>query len=169
MGSTNWTNLDCHKYIQIKIPLETELAYVLSYSLKYVNVKWIFKLDVKPLNYIPDESLIVLDILSDDNQYTVAECDKILDSEDGITTFNCRCNSLDNTKSFKIINTKKSGSVIWKGLKAPSTIYTSENKTELLKNIQDNSQNNENNENNNSFMMKINYLLLFVLIANFIK
>jgi hypothetical protein len=169
MGSIIWINLDCKKYIQIKIPLETELTYVLSYSLKYAYIKWKFKLDVKPLNYIPGDSLIVIDILSDDNQYTVAECDKFLDSEDGITTFNCNCTSLDSTKSFKIINTKKSGSVIWKGLKAPSTIYTSENKTELLKNIQDNSQNNENNENNNSFMMKINYLLLFVLIANFIK
>lgn len=169
VGNTKWINLDCEKAIFIKIPLETELTYVLSYSLKYSYKQWRFKLDVKPLNHIPDNALIVIDILSDDNQYTVADCEKILVSGEGITTFNCNCSSLNSTKSFKIINTKKSGSVTWKELKAPATIYTGENKEELLKNPQESSQKNEKNENNNSLMMKINYLLLFVLIVFFIK
>ena len=166
MGYTKWINLDCKNSVIIKIPLETELTYVLSYSLKYSYIKWIFKLDVKALNHIQDNAPIVIDILSDDNQYKITECEKILDSEDDITTFNCNCSSLDSAKSFKIVNTKKSGSFIWKKLKAPATIYTGENKEELLKNPQDNSQ---KNENNNSLMMKINYLLLFVLIVIFIK
>ena len=75
VGSVTWSNKQDEE--KAKIPLEIELTHVLSYYLAYKESKWTFKMTVKPSEVgIPAKSLITIDILYDENQNTIAECDE---------------------------------------------------------------------------------------------
>lgn len=101
------------------------LTYQNSYYLKYDDSKskWTFKLLVKSTNLnIPGDSLITIDILYDESQKTIAQCEKNnATSTYESATFTCEC-ELTNDKTLKLTNNKESGSITWNGLTEGTSI-----------------------------------------------
>ena len=123
-GSVTWGNKDATTP-KIKIPFEMTLTYQNSYYLKYDDSKskWTFKLFVKSTTlYIPGDSLITIDILYDESQKTIAQCEKNnVTSTNQFATFTCEC-ELTNDKTLKLTNNKESGSITWNGLTEGTSI-----------------------------------------------
>lgn len=123
-GSVTWSNKDANTP-KAKIPLEMRLTYQNSYYLKYDDSKskWTFKLFVKSTTlYIPGDSLITIDILYDESQKTIAQCEKNnATSTNQFATFTCEC-ELTNDKTLKLTNNKESGSITWNGLTEGTSI-----------------------------------------------
>ena len=123
-GSVTWKNKDSTSP-KIKIPFEMTLTYQNSYYLKYDDSKskWTFKLFVKNQNLnIPRDSLITIDILYDESQKTIAQCEKNNSTSTfQSATFTCEC-ELTNDKTLKLTNNKESGSITWNGLTEGTSI-----------------------------------------------
>ena len=123
VGSVTWSNLK-ETTDNIKIILEIKLTHSLSYYLAYKDSKWTFKMTAKCMEKkIPKDSLIIIDLVCGNDQYTIAKCDgNSLVNSKVDTTFICICDSLDSSTSFQISNIKKDGSVTWNSQSSPITI-----------------------------------------------
>lgn len=91
------------------------LTYKNSYYLKYDDSKgkWTFKLFVENKTLlIPGDSLITIDILYDESQKTIAQCEKNNATSTAYKSaiFTCEC-QLSNDKTLKLAKNKESGSI----------------------------------------------------------
>ena len=123
VGSVTWSNLK-EVTVNIKIILEIKLTHSLSYYLAYNDLKWTFKTTAKCMEtMIPKDSLIIIDLVYGNDQYTIAKCDGNPSANAKVeTTFTCNCDSLDSSTAFQISNIKKDGSVTWNSQNSPITI-----------------------------------------------
>ena len=109
-ASVTWKNPLPSKF---KLPLETSLEFISGYELTYNGTFWNFKLDVMLTTKIPENGLILVDILS--SPPGVARCEGNVENRaNAETTFSCS-SDLSESATLAINKNKVSGSITWSG------------------------------------------------------
>ena len=117
-GSVTWKGKDENSG-RMKIPLKIELTYISSYLLIHNGTFWNFKLDATLPYVIPVDSLILIDIKSNDNNLLAMCQGNTQNAKNVKATFSCAC-ELDNNSPLLINKNKIIGSVSWKNITGDS-------------------------------------------------